>query len=72
MDTIEVKLSDIIIRHPEINSFDQLVAAIRGVKSNDVLFLDFDVKPDYRDTPRNWQWRLEAAFCAVSTSRDTP
>jgi hypothetical protein len=20
------------------------------------------VKPDYRDTPKNWQWQLEAAF----------
>ena len=72
MKTIEVKLSDIIIQHPEINSFDELVAAVRGITSNDVLFFDFDVKPDFRDTPRNWQWRLEAAFCAVKSSRDKP
>ncbi|MEE8496070.1 MAG: hypothetical protein V3S21_06275 [Xanthomonadales bacterium] len=62
MKTIEVKLSDIIIQHPEINSFDELLAAVRGITSDDVLFLNFDVKPDYRDTPRNWQWRLEAVF----------
>jgi hypothetical protein len=65
MNTIEVKLSDIIIQHPEINSFNELLAAVRSIKSNDVLFLNFDVKPDYRDTPRNWQWRLEAVFCEV-------
>jgi len=51
MKTIEVKLSDIIIQHPEINSFDELLAAVRSITSDDVLFLNFDVKPDYRDTP---------------------
>jgi hypothetical protein len=62
MKTIEVKLSDIIIQYPEINSFSELLEAVRGITSDDVLFLNFDVKPDYRDTPRNWQWQLEAAF----------
>jgi len=52
MDTIEVMISDIIIQHPEINSFNQLLEAVRGITSNDMLFLNFDVKPDYRDTLR--------------------
>ncbi len=30
--------------------------------SEHMIFLNFDVKPDYRDTPRNWQWKLEVAF----------
>ncbi len=62
MKTIEVKLSDIIIRYPEINSFNELRDAVRNITSDDVLFLNFDVKPDYRDTPRDWQWRLETVF----------
>jgi hypothetical protein len=62
MKTIEVKLSDIIIQHPEINSFNELMAAVRGITSDDVRFLNFDVKPDYRDTRRNLQWRLETVF----------
>jgi hypothetical protein len=62
METIEIKLSEIIIHNPQINSFDELLEAVRSMKSDDVLFLNFDVKPDFRDTPRNWQWRLEAAF----------
>jgi len=62
VDTIEVNISDIIIQHPEINSFNELLEAVRGITSNDMLFLNFDVKPDYRDTPRNWQWQLEGAF----------
>lgn len=62
METVQVLLSDIIIRHPEINSFEELLAVVRNVTSDDMLFLEFDIKPDYRDTPRDWQWQLEGAF----------
>ncbi len=62
MDTIEVNISEIIIQHPDINSFSELLEAVRGITSDNMLFLSFDVKPDYRDTPRNWQWQLEGAF----------
>lgn len=62
METIEVLISDIIIQHPDINSFTELMDAIRGISSNQMLFLNFDVKPDFRDTPRDWQWQLEGAF----------
>jgi len=61
---IEVKLSDIIIQNPEINSFPALLEAIRNMTSDDMLYLNFDVKPDYRDTPRNWQWKIEVALGA--------
>jgi len=62
MATIEVKISDIIIQHPEINSFVALLDAVRGITSDNMLFMEFDVKPDFRDTPRDWQWQLEGAF----------
>ena len=62
MQAIEVKLSDIIIQNPQINSFPELIEAIRAMTSEHMLYLNFDVKPDYRDTPRNWQWRMEKAF----------
>ncbi len=56
-------LSEIIIQHPEVNSFNELMAAVRKHASADgEVFLNVDIKPDYRDTPRDWQWRLEAAF----------
>jgi len=38
--------------------------ALRGITSEQMLFLDFDVKPDFRDTPRDWQWQLEGAFAS--------
>ena len=62
METIQVQISDIIIQHPEINSFQELLETVRNITSDDVIFLDFDVKPDYRDTPRDWEWQLEGAF----------
>ncbi len=62
MKTIQVMISDVIIQHPEINSFNELLDAVRNITSDDVLFLNFDVKPDFRDTPRDWQWQLEGAF----------
>lgn len=62
MKAIEVKLSEIIIQNPQINSFPELIEAIRAMSSEHMLYLNFDVKPDYRDTPRNWQWQMEKAF----------
>ena len=62
MKAIEVKLSDIIIQNPQINSFPELLEAVKAMSSEHMLYLNFDVKPDYRDTPRNWQWQMEKAF----------
>lgn len=57
-----LKLSDLIIRHPEVESFHDLVALVRRRAAEGEIHLQFDVKPDYVDTPRNWEWQLEAAF----------
>ncbi len=62
MKAIEVKLSDIIIQNPDVNSFPELLGKVRAMTSENMIFLNFDVKPDYRDTPRNWEWKLESAF----------
>lgn len=62
MATIEIRISEIIIQHPEINSFVELLDAVRGITSDNMLFMEFDLKPDFRDTPRDWQWQLEGAF----------
>jgi hypothetical protein len=62
MKAIQVNISDIIIQHPEVNSFPKLLDKVRAMTSENMLYLNFDVKPDYRDTPRNWQWKLESAF----------
>ena len=55
-------LSDLVIQHPEVESFHDLVLLVRQRAADGEILLHFDVKPDYIDTPRNWQWRLETAF----------
>ncbi len=56
------KLSDLIIQHPEVDSFPMLEKLVAHAGESGQMFIEFDVKPDYRDTPRNWQWQLEASF----------
>jgi len=56
------KLSDLIIQHPEVDNFAELENLVAHAGESGQMFLEFDVKPDYRDTPRKWEWRLEAAF----------
>ena len=56
------QLSDLIIGHPEVETFDQLIDLVKHAGASGEMFINFDVKPDYRDTPKNWQWILEGAF----------
>lgn len=57
-----VQLSTLIIQHPEVTSFDELVELVAKTGKEGERFLEFDVKPDYRDTPRKWELKLESAF----------
>ena len=56
------KLSDLIIHNPQVNSFEELERLVAAVADSGQIHLEFDVKPDYRDTPRQWHWRLESVF----------
>ena len=56
------KLSDLIIGNPDVTSFKELEQLVQHAGESGQMFLEFDVKPDYRDTPRKWEWTLEAAF----------
>jgi len=56
------KLSDLIIQHPDVDSFDELRRLVAHAGESGIMHLEFDVKPDYRDTPKKWEWKLEAAF----------
>jgi len=56
------KLSDLIIAHREVESFDELERLVAHAGESGEMFIEFDVKPDYKNTPKKWEWRLEAAF----------
>jgi hypothetical protein len=56
-------LSEIMIAHTDLESFEDLVAVVKRVsKTSNERFFKMDVKPDYQDTPDNWEDRIEAAF----------
>ncbi len=60
-----LKLSDILISHQEIQSFDELVKVVQAVAGQGERFFRMDVKPPYHDTPNDWEDRLEAAFSGL-------
>ena len=57
-----LKLSDVMIANPQLESFEELVPIIQGVARSGERFFRMDVKPPYQDTPTDWEDRLEAAF----------
>lgn len=60
--TNHARLSDLIIGHPEVTSFTELEKLVAHAGASGIMHLEFDIKPDFRDTPRKWEWLLEAAF----------
>ncbi|HEY5700940.1 MAG TPA: sulfur relay protein DsrC [Gammaproteobacteria bacterium] len=60
-------LSEILLAQHEIESFEQLVAAVRRHAATE-RFLHMDIKPPFFDTPENWEDVLEAAFTGVASN----
>jgi len=57
-----VQISDLIIQHPEATSFADLERFVIEAARAGEIHLYFDIKPEYPDTPRKWETRLEVAF----------
>jgi hypothetical protein len=60
-----LKLSDILVGHHEVESFEELLPLVQAVARSGERFFRMDVKPPYPDTPENWEDRLEAAFSGL-------
>lgn len=60
-----LKLSDILLAHQDLESFDDLIPLIQAVARTGERFFRMDVKPPYPDTPEDWEDRLEAAFSGL-------
>jgi len=60
-----LKLSDILVAHKDIDSFEELVPLIQEVARSGERFFRIDLKPPYPDTPEDWEDRLEAAFSGL-------
>ena len=55
-------LSNILIANQDVQSFDELKGLVREFAGRGEMFLRFDVKPPYPDTPNDWEDQLEATF----------
>ena len=55
-------LSQILIANQEVQTFEELQELIKEFARQGEMFLRFDVKPPYPDTPNDWEDRLEATF----------
>ena len=55
-------LSQILIANQDLESFEELTELVKEFARRGEMFLRFDVKPPFFDTPEDWEERLEAAF----------
>ncbi|MFN3869361.1 MAG: hypothetical protein ACK4MF_09875 [Hyphomicrobiaceae bacterium] len=57
-----LNLSDLIIYNPQVQSFEELLILVAKSAQGGSRFINFDVKPDFPDTPRTWQQVIERVF----------
>ncbi len=60
-----IYLSELLIQNPELEIFDQLLQVIGQKAQQGEIHLKIDIKPNYPDTPSNWEDRVEGAFAGV-------
>ncbi len=63
-----IYLSEILIQNSQVNSFEELCKVITAVaQASNEFHLKIDIKPNYGDTPGDWEDKVEAAFSGVSS-----
>ena len=60
-------LSEVLLQNYELETFEQLQEEVRKHARTGEMFLRMDVRPQFPDTPEDWEDRLEAAFSAART-----
>ncbi len=60
-----IYLSEVLIQNPHLESFNQLVEVIGQQAQQGEIHLKIDIKPNYPDTPSNWEDQIEGAFAGV-------
>jgi hypothetical protein len=58
-------ISGIFIARHGVTSFSELEELVKEAARQGAIHLNFDLEPEYPDTPRNGQDRLEAAFLSI-------
>ncbi len=57
-------LSEILIEEYQLRSFADLRLAVQRRAAEGERFLGFDIKPQFADTPADWESVLESIFTA--------
>jgi hypothetical protein len=63
------RISELIIANPDMTSFIELEQKVVEAARAGDFHLYFDIKPEYQDTPRKWEQRLELAFTNAESPR---
>ncbi len=56
------RVSELLIANPKMTRFEELEAAVVEAAQAGEIHLYMDIKPEFPDTPRNWEQELELAF----------
>jgi len=62
-------LSEIMMQNPQFESFPELLEMIKQRASGEI-HLKIDIKPNYPDTPADWEDKIEGAFSGVHSVFD--
>ena len=64
-------LSEVLIQNPGLDSFEDMLEVIKQ-RAQGEIHLKIDIKPNYPDTPANWEDLVEGAFSGVYSVMGTP
>ena len=56
------RVSELLIANPRMRCFVELEEAVVEAALAGEIHLYMDIKPEFPDTPRNWETELEIAF----------
>lgn len=57
-----IYLSDILTQEHELDSFEGLLEIVRQKARDGEIHLDVDIKPPFKEAPKDWQNQIEMAF----------
>jgi len=57
-----LNLSEVLMRNHDLTSFEGLKLVLKEEARQGYMFFELDVKPQFDDTPADWENQLEAAF----------
>ena len=63
------RVSELLSANPRMRSFVELEEAVVEAALAGEIHLYMDIKPEFPDTPRNWETELEIAFYRAERSR---